>query len=149
VSTAPKTKAELEAERLERYLAKADAPAPLPLTKPAAVQPQIEDEPPAALAPAQKPLETPAAPAHDSAPVETVEKPPAARKTAPAKKKDPMPWEGMPDVDTAKFSMTYSTRLDAKMKWINEHAPGGFSKQKQVKQALAEWVEKKLRELQK
>jgi hypothetical protein len=133
VSTVPKTKAELEAEALERYLAKGDAPAPLPVARP----------------PAQKPPEAPAAPADDSAPVETVEKPPAARKTAPPKKKDLMPWDGMPDVDTAKFSMTYSTRLDAKMKWINEHAPGGFSKQKQVKQALAEWVEKKLRELQK
>jgi hypothetical protein len=139
------TKREQEKAALEAYLAKGTQPAPVPGDKPtpppaAALNPQIEEI-------TERGLEAPAAPADDSAPVARVAKPPAARKTAPPPK--PMPWDELPDVDTAKFSMVYSTVLDAKMVWIGQNMPGGKSKQKMVKEALSEWVEKKLRELQK
>jgi hypothetical protein len=141
------SKRELEQAALQAYLAKGTQPAPVPGDKPtpppaAEINPQIEGI-------AKTGLEASAAPADDSAPVETVAKPPAARKTAPPKKADPMPWDEIPDVDTAKFSMLYSTVLDAKMVWIGQNMPGGKSKQKMVKEALSEWVEKKLRELTK
>jgi hypothetical protein len=35
------------------------------------------------------------------------------------------------------------------MVWIGQNVPGGMSKQQMVKQALSEWVEHKLTELQK
>lgn len=82
---------------------------------------------------------------------ETLTKPPAARKTSPTKGKtpEPMPWDGLPDYPIAKFSMLFSTVLDAKMVYIGNNLPGGMSKQAMVKQALNEWVEKKLAEIAK
>jgi hypothetical protein len=137
------TKREQEQARLQAYLAKGTQPAPVPGDTPApppaaaVTLPQIEEPP-------QKAGEAPVEPADVPAAPKTAAKPPAARKTAP-----PMPWDELPDVDTAKFSMLYSTVLDAKMVWIGQNMPGGKSKQKMVKEALSEWVEKKLRELQK
>jgi hypothetical protein len=113
---------------------------------------------PSFTAPLPDPMPAPPAPeaaeSLDSAPdvpaqPEATEKPVAARKTAAPKKKGPMPWDGIPDYPVAKFSMLFSTVLDAKMVWIGQNVPGGMSKQQMVKQALSEWVEHKLTELQK
>jgi hypothetical protein len=147
VSEQKLTKAEQEQARIDAFLAKGTQPAPIPgdkpLAPPAVLHPQTEGE-------AQTAPEAPAAPADGAKPVPTRAKPPAARKSAaPAKKRDAKPWDDIADTDTAKFSMLYSTVLDAKMVHIGRTIPGGMSKQKMVKTALAEWVERTLAELDK
>jgi hypothetical protein len=55
-------------------------------------------------------------------------------------------FDHIPEIETAKFSTQFSARDDARMVWICDNLPGRNSKQKIVKRALKEYLDRTIAE---